>query len=272
MTQSCVFLNISRQAYYKQCRCALEKEQRNEEIIRFIRAKRMQHPRMGGRKLLYFMKQNKTLSNAIGRDKLFQLMREARLLVPCRRAYHKTTQSNHRFWCHPNLIKASKDQVVVNKPKQVWVADITYLPVREGQAYLSLITDMFSRKIVGHYVHSSLKTCDVVIALKKAIKCAGDVRGLVHHSDRGIQYCSAMYQAIHHKYGIRCSMTDGYDCYQNALAERVNGILKNEYLLEKPMNLQEAKKMVKESITLYNESRPHLSLKYKTPDEVHRAF
>ena len=150
------------------------------------------------------------------------------MLVPCRRAYHKTTQSNHHFWCHPNLIKPSADQVIVNRSKQVWVADITYLPVQEGQAYLSLITDMYSRKIVGHYVHSSLKACDVVIALKKAIKQAGDVRGLIHHSDRGAQYCSAMYQAIQTKYGIRCSMTDGYDCYQNALAERVNGILKNE--------------------------------------------
>ena len=135
------------------------------------------------------------------------------------------------------------------------MADITYLSVQEGQAYLSLITDMYSRKIVGHYVHCSLKACDVVIALI-----------------RGVQYCSAMYQAIQTKYGIRCSMTDGYDCYQNTLAERVNGILKNEYLIQKPLNLMEAKKMVEESITLYNGSRPHLSLKYKTSDEVHRAF
>ena len=119
VTQSCVFLNISRQAYYKQCRCALEKKQLNEKVIHFIRAKRMQYPRMGRRKLLYFMKQNKALSSVVGRDKLFLLIREARLLVPCRRAYHKTTQSNHHFWCHPNLNKPSADQVIVNRSKQV---------------------------------------------------------------------------------------------------------------------------------------------------------
>ncbi|WP_152960865.1 integrase core domain-containing protein, partial [Pseudoalteromonas sp. P1-9] len=95
---------------------------------------------------------------------------------------------------------------------------------------------------------------------------------LIHHSDRGIQYCSHEYQRIHEKYGITCSMTDGYDCYQNALAERINGILKNEYLLTKPNNLEEAAKMVKQSIDIYNQRRPHTALKYKTPDEVHRAF
>ncbi|WP_411974072.1 integrase core domain-containing protein, partial [Serratia nevei] len=131
--------------------------------------------------------------------------------------------SHHRFYRHPNLLKAGDNQVIASRPEQVWVADITYLP-------------------------------------------------LVHHSDRGIQYCSQEYQALHQRYGITCSMTDGYDCYPNALAERVNGILKTEYLLGRPEDIVQAKKMVRESVNLYNAQRPHLSLKYKTPDEVHRAL
>ncbi|PYB24346.1 IS3 family transposase, partial [Serratia marcescens] len=154
----------------------------------------------------------------VGRDRLFSILRCARLLVMPKRAYHKTTQSHHRFYRHPNLLKAGDNQVIASRPEQVWVADITYLP-------------------------------------------------LVHHSDRGIQYCSQEYQALHQRYGITCSMTDGYDCYQNALAERVNGILKTEYLLGRPEDIVQAKKMVRESVNLYNAQRPHLSLKYKTPDE-----
>ena len=95
---------------------------------------------------------------------------------------------------------------------------------------------------------------------------------LIHHSDRGAQYCSQRYQQLHERHGVRCSMTDGYDCYQNALAERINGILKTEFLLQRPQDLEQARQMVKESVAIYNRERPHWALKYKTPDEVHRAF
>lgn len=158
------------------------------------------------------------------------------------------------------------------RPEQVWVADITYLPVRTGEAYLSLITDAYSRKIVGYHMHDNLKTAAVAKALQKALKGRRSKQELMHHSDRGVQYCSAEYQKLHTKYGVRCSMTDGYDCYQNALAERVNGIFKNEYLISKPDDIEQAKIIVDESIRSYNQRRPHLSLEYKTPDEVHRAF
>lgn len=117
----------------------------------------------------------------------------------------------------------------------------------------------------------SLQTEEVSRALKMAIKGRRTQAKLIHHSDRGIQYCSSYYQQLHEKHGITCSMTDGYDCYQNALAERVNGILKNEFLLQTPRNLAEATKMIKESIHIYNHERPHLALKYKTPDAVHQA-
>jgi|TARA_B100001105_G_scaffold3285_1_gene2399 putative transposase len=157
-------------------------------------------------------------------------------------------------------------------PEQVWVADITYLPTHQGLAYLSLITDAFSRKIVGYHVHDTLHTDSVIQAMRKALKGRKLSGELVHHSDRGIQYCSMAYQQLHAKHGIRCSMTDGYDCYQNALAERVNGILKTELLLARPKDLAEAQKMVDQSVQTYNTRRPHLALKYKTPDAVHRAF
>ncbi|HFZ1855087.1 TPA: IS3 family transposase, partial [Serratia marcescens] len=158
------------------------------------------------------------------------------------------------------------------RPEQVWVADITYLPLRTGTAYVSLVTDAWSRKIVGYHVHDSLHTRHVACAFKMALAGRRTALPLVHHSDRGIQYCSQEYQALHQRYGITCSMTDGYDCYQNALAERINGILKTEYLLGRPEDIAQARKMVRESVNLYNTRRPHLSLKYKTPDEVHRAL
>ena len=208
-----------------------------------------------------------------GRDRLFALLREHRLLVPVKRAYHKTTYSHHRFRRHPNLIKPGEHQLAVKRPEQLWVVDITYLPVRQGEAYLSLVTDAFSRKIVGYHVHDTLRAEAVAKAFTSALRQRQwSDKPLVHHSDRGIQYCSGLYQRIHQKHGVQCSMTDGYDCYQNALAERVNGILKSEYLLQKPKDVEEAAIMVRQSIHLYNNRRPHMALKYKTPDAVHRAF
>lgn len=208
----------------------------------------------------------------LGRDRLFDILRAARLLVAPARAYHRTTQSHHRFRRHPNLLKPGVNQVVPSAPEQVWVADITYLPTAGPFVYLSLVTDAFSRKIVGYHVHDSLQTEQVSQALKMALRARRTREPLIHHSDRGIQYCSTYYQAIHKRHGLRCSMTDGYDCYQNALAERVNGILKGEFLLQRPANLQQARRMVAQSVQIYNYHRPHTALKYKTPDAVHRAF
>lgn len=207
----------------------------------------------------------------LGRDRLFALLKAKRLLVPCKRAYHKTTHSHHRFYTHPNLIKAGPGQVIASRPEQVWVADITYIPTKEKFVYLSLVTDVHSRKIVGHHVHASLQTEEVCCAFKAALKSKKSQSPLIHHSDRGIQYCSSYYQKVHQKHNITCSMTDGYDCYQNALAERINGILKGEFLLSTPKNLEEARQMIRQSIDIYNNERPHLALQYKTPDAVHQA-
>lgn len=264
-------MGITRQAYYKQCKQAAFILEQDLHILKRVRQQRMMHPRMGTRKLHYLL--NQTTPVQIGRDHLFKLLKIHRMLVSPKRAYHKTTQSHHRFHCHPNRLKAGTDQLIPTQAEQLWVADITYLPTKTGEAYLSLVTDAWSRKIVGYHVHDNLKTVSVLQAYKEALKQRKlkEVQ-LTHHSDRGIQYCAKAYQALHTKNGVQCSMTDGYDCYQNALAERVNGILKNEYLLQKPLNLEQATRMVAESVVLYNTRRPHLALKYKTPDEVHQAF
>ncbi len=208
----------------------------------------------------------------MGRDRLFALLRAHQRLVPRARAYHKTTHSHHRFRRHPNLLKPGPEQVIPTASEQVWVADITYVPTGEGVSYLSLVTDAYSRKIVGHHVHETLHAGEVEQALRMALKTRTHTHSLVHHSDRGVQYCAASYQRLHAEHDIRCSMTDGYDCYQNALAERVNGILKTELLLHRPQSVVQARQMVREAIAIYNEERPHLALKYKTPGAVHRAF
>jgi len=177
----------------------------------------------------------------IGRDALFDVLRNAKILVAPRRAYHKTAHSHHRFKRHPNLLKTGAQQVRATGSEQVWVADITYLPTQGKFVYLSLVTDAYSRKIVGWHVHASLQTVDVAQALKKALKTRQSDQPLVHHSDRGIQYWADYYQLMHLHHELRCSMTDGYDCYQNALAGWINGILKGELLHHRALDLEQAK-------------------------------
>lgn len=265
-------MSISRQAYYKRIRASQQRERQAHHVLKFVRKVRLLQPRLGTRKLHWLMQREADTTLQTGRDRLFDILRHYRELVPRKRAYHKTTHSHHRFRRHPNLLKAGHEQVVAAAPEQVWVADITYLPTRSGFAYISLVTDAYSRKIVGHHVHETLHTSSVIRAMSKALKTRDTDQSLVHHSDRGVQYCSDAYQKLHQKHGVQCSMTDGYDCYQNALAERVNGILKTELLLARPNDLAEATRMVDESIRIYNTKRPHLALKYETPDAVHRAF
>ncbi|WP_409011797.1 IS3 family transposase [Aeromonas salmonicida] len=272
IVRACRFLGISRQAYYKRNRVADVRHAQGLQVVRFVRQVRLRQPRVGTRKLHYLLQGQDDVWLKVGRDRLFQILAEHRLLVPPRRAYHKTTHSFHRFYRHPNLLKAGPEQVTPVAPEQVWVADITYLPARSGPLYLSLVTDAYSRKIVGHHVHEGMHAESVAMAFKKALKQRRGGEGLIHHSDRGVQYCSGLYQSLHERYGVRCSMTDGYDCYQNALAERVNGILKGELLLQSPQDLAQAREMVREAVDIYNVERPHHALKYRTPDAVHRGF
>ena len=263
---------MSRQAYYQGLERQKKVHQCNERVMELVRAKRLRQPRLGTRKLHHLLSDSFACEGLkVGRDALFGILRQSRMLVAPKRAYHKTTNSHHRFHRHPNLLKAGDAQVQPCAAEQVWVADITYVPTHSGFVYLSLVTDAYSRKIVGHHVHDSLRTQQVSQALKIALKRRQSRQRLIHHSDRGIQYCSDDYQRIHRQHGLTCSMTDGYDCYQNALAERINGILKGEFLLQRPADLAQARRMVDESVAIYNQERPHCSLQLKTPDEVHRA-
>ena len=166
---------------------------------------------------------------------------------------------------HPNLLKEEG----LHDAEHILVSDITYLESDQGVHYLSLVTDANSRKIVGYHLSADMKAESVVKALKMAVKDKRYNANAVHHSDRGLQYCSAIYQNVLRANHVRSSMTDGYDCYQNALAERVNGILKQEFLLYPCKSLEELKILVRESIAIYNEMRPHLSLNMETPNQVH---
>ena len=224
-------------------------------------------PRLGTRKLYYLLKPKlNELGIKLGRDGLFDYLREHRLLVKPKRSYTKTTDSRHWMKKHPNLVQ----DLHINRPEQVFVSDITYVESAEGVHYLSLVTDRFSRKIMGYHLSENMTAVEVVKAVKQALKAQVTSDSLIHHSDRGSQYCSALYQAELRKNGVSPSMTDGYDCYQNALAERINGILKQEFLLLKCNSFKELKRLIEESIQIYNTIRPHLSLGMKTPEEVHK--
>ena len=265
-------MGLSRQAYYQGRSREIKRSVNTEVVVKLVQHERMRQARVGTRKLQCMLAEPLEQQGIrLGRDALFTVLRNHRMLVPTKRAYHKTTHSHHRFRRHANLLKAGPDQVTATACEQVWVADITYLPTSGKCVYLSLVTDAYSRKIVGWHVHPSLQTEEVAQALKMALRGRQSAQSLLHHSDRGVQYCANYYQQLHQRHGIKCSMTDGNDCYQNALAERVNGILKDEFLMHRPADLRHARLMVKQAIEIYNHERLHLSFKMQTPEAVHRA-
>jgi len=226
-------------------------------------------PRIGGRKL-YFMIQETMNNSAVkmGRDRFFHWLRAHDLLVRPKRRYVNTTQSHHRFWVYKNLT----DNISVLRPDRLWVSDITYVRTLEGFCYLALITDAFSRKIVGYDVSDSLELNGCMRALRSALQTASDLTQLIHHSDRGIQYCSSQYTKLLTDRGIKISMADKGNCYQNAMAERINGILKNEFNLDVTFkSKQHAIETVRQSIYIYNQYRPHWALQLRTPQYCHTA-
>jgi putative transposase len=225
-------------------------------------------PREGVRKLMKSLNQDfENQQLKVGRDTLFNILREHRMLTLRKKYSARTTNSYHRFYKYNNIIK----ELEVNRPNQVWVSDITYIRTIKGFCYLALITDMYSRKIVGYDLSDSLELKGCVRALNKAIYQAKSIKGLIHHSDRGIQYCSNVYTQILKRKKIDISMTQENHCYENAMAERVNGILKDEFYLDQTfMNVAHAKRAAKNAIKLYNEIRLHLSLDFKTPNMVYK--
>lgn len=264
----CKYLGIHRDTYYKSRSRVKQGCHHQEKVLGFIRQRRLTLSREGGRKLYKWLKP-KLESEGIemGRDKLFQLLRENQMLVYRKKRYHKTTNSMHRFYKHKNLIKEFKP----NAPNQLWVADITYLRMHKGHSYLALITDAYSRKIVGYDISNSLELTGSLRALKMALRQLPRNYKLIHHSDRGIQYCSNVYTQKLNQNNIKISMTQENHCYENAMAERVNGILKDEFYLDNCFkNKSIAKKASENAIRLYNNQRLHLSLNYKTPNQVHQ--
>ena len=221
MQRSCQLYGVSRQGFYQRGQRQVAAAERAAAVLEQVQAVRSKLPRLGTRKLGHKIAPLLRVQGvACGRDALFTLLRQRGLLIAPKRSYTKTTDSHHRFHCHPNLVKEAPRPAA---PNQLWVSDSTYLPTRQGTVYLSLVTDAFSRRIVGHHVHASLHTTGCLAALDRAVRGAGRAgRGTIHHSDRGSQYASDAYQAALHKAKMRCSMTDGSDCYQNALAERVD--------------------------------------------------
>ena len=226
-------------------------------------------PRLGTRKIHYLIKEDLQQQNLkFGRDKLFTLMQYYGLQIKPRRRYIQTTMSKHWLRKWPNIIK----EKVVNQPDEVWVSDITYLKTEQGNCYLNMITDKYSRKIVGYAVADNMETESMIEALKMAaVQRINPMIQTIHHSDRGLQYCSKEYELLTCKNNIRLSMTENGDPYENALAERMNRTIKEEFGMDKILeSKQQVKQLVSESIFLYNNKRPHLALKMKTPEQVYQ--
>lgn len=257
---------ISRQGFYQALKRREAREEELSKIKPLVLDLRMKMPRIGTRKLYYLLKDDfQSQGIKIGRDALFDYLRSESLLVKPKKNYTKTTNSKHWLRKHNNLM----EHETINRTEQYFVSDITYIKSREGTHYLSLVTDAYSRKIMGYQLSDNMNSENVVKALKMAVKNRTSTKVLIHHSDRGLQYCSEVYQTELLKNNIVPSMTTGYDCYQNALAERINGILKNEFLIYKCNTKQELELLIKEAIETYNNLRPHLALNMKTPNFVH---
>lgn len=230
---------------------------------------RRYQPRIGGKKLYKLLKVDLAkLQGSIGRDKFFDILRKHGLLVKRRKKYVTTTDSWHRFHKYKNKLK----EKLLTGPNQAYASDITYLRTREGFVYLFLQTDVWSRLITGWDLSESLALEGAIRALKMTIKQCLKPEGVIHHSDRGIQYCCNEYVEILNRHKMEISMTEENHCYENAMAERVNGILKQEFLLDEEFaNKALALKAVKEAIESYNTRRPHWSLNLCTPQQIHKA-
>ncbi len=265
----CALAGYSRQAYYQELRVRCRREIDEEAVVALVRSYRKLHPQMGTRKLgLLLAQELRELGIVIGRDRLFALLREQKLLIKRRRRGMRTTDSRHGWHTWPNLVR----NIVPTVISQVWVSDITYLRTQGGFVYLALVMDAFSRKIVGHHVSNSLAAEGSIAALKMALKGLMPGASPIHHSDRGLQYCCQDYIALLTARGCPVSMTEINHCYENAKAERLNGILKQEYGLGQTFrDKAQAITAVGQAVLLYNHHRPHTALGYQTPVAVHAA-
>ncbi len=259
---------MSRQNYYKSHKSRQRREVDEGLVKQLVQAERAVQPRLGGLKLHSMLRDALAAEGVnLGRDRFFEVLKnQALLLEPLPKA-PRTTNSAHSLPVFPNLIKGFE----VTGPNQVWVADITYIRTREDFVYLSLITDKYSRKVVGYHVGETLEAQDSLKALQMAL---GELpKGVypIHHSDRGCQYCSHKYVGALKNNGLKVSMTEEDHCAENAMAERINGILKQEYFMNYTFqSVAQVNKAVDQAVLLYNTRRPHRSLNLKTPESIHR--
>jgi transposase InsO family protein len=271
LAKLCGWFGVTRQAYYQTSWKAVDTSIEEFLVLKEVKEIRKNHPRMGTRKL-YFKLSNFLLEHQIkmGRDAFFDLLSANNMLVRRLKRRVKTTHSFHWLRKYPNLIK----DFDTTAPNQLWVSDITYWQIETGFVYISFITDAYSHKIVGFHVAETLESIETIKALKMAVSdIKKNVRkqfALIHHSDRGVQYCHHGYVKFLQKNDIKISMTENGDPLENAIAERINGIIKEEYLQDYQVsNINEAKKLLSFVVKLYNEERPHNSISNNVPNDVH---
>lgn len=266
---ACDWFGISRQAHYQAQQRRMQQAAEDQLVVELVQGIRQRHPRMGGRKLQHELQRPlAALGISRGRDAFFELLQAHNLLVPAKRSHRRTTHAG--LWRCPNMLT----DLTVTHVHQVWVGDITYISTEEGFVYLALLTDVFSRFIVGFDLSSSLAVEGCARALEQAIGQApgANLSGLIHHSDHGVQYSAWSYRERLQEMKILSSMGAVGNCYENAMAERVNGILKCEYGLDDLfVNKEHAQKAVPETIWLYNYERPHLALGYRKPADLYLA-
>lgn len=270
MDALCRLFGKSRQAYYEKSKYVSDRKIEEDVILSLVKEARVKFPRMGAKKLLKYLSPIfQKMNISIGRDTFLELLYRNFLLIKRLRNKRKTTFSSHWMRKYPNLIR---DYTPI-APNRLWVSDITYIETKYGFAYLSLITDAYSRKIVGWNLSNRLDSESTLKALEKAILELPDRETkLIHHSDRGSQYCSSKYVNMLNQYKIAISMTESGDPLENAIAERVNGILKMEWLnSNRPETFLDANNIITKIIALYNDERPHQSLDYQVSSLVHET-
>jgi transposase InsO family protein len=259
---------MSRQNYYAARRLRLRRQVDEDLIVELVRRERCVQPRLGGRKLLYLLQNDlKEAGIEIGRDRFFEVLAERDLLVAPKPGTPHTTNSRHSLPVFHNLLAGRS----LCAPNEAWVSDLTYIRTDEGFLYAALITDAYSRKIVGAHIGDSLEAEGCLVALDKALGELPDGKKPIHHSDQGCQYCCHLYVERLQAREMPVSMTETLHCYENALAERVNGILKQEYDLDRTFRTKaQAMEAFEQAVHLYNHRRPHLMLGYRVPADVHK--
>ncbi|MEB2787395.1 IS3 family transposase [Algoriphagus persicinus] len=266
----CLLFGLTRQAYYQFYWHAEETSFEHELVLKQVLRIRKKHAKMGARKLLVLL-ESFLLEHQIkmGRDALFELLAVNNLLIKRRKRRVHTTNSLHWLRKYPNLIR----EYTPISSNQLWVSDITYWRLKDRFIYISFITDAYSHKIVGYQVDETLEAASTIRALQMAIdEAVGSIEGLIHHSDRGIQYCSHNYVKLLQDNQIQISMTENGDPLENAVAERINGIVKEEYLdCYEVETIQDATLLLKDVVKLYNQERPHMSIGNLTPEQIHHT-